>query len=218
MGGSNIAYETNATTANSISIPNTSNTSKSTISSPTNTLNSKIVLQETPKDKIEKAALVEFLTEENEDEEEGQWNKHEGDDEEEEEDIIPVTSLAIGSDAEKKSIEKSARSSSADERVKKFKFGIQPDSIVSVNDFGVEPELLTTAQKVAILESSAFQNKSTAVRPTLYKANSIRPLSMNGIGILPKNSSNSMEQNSADYVPTGKSWKHNIRRKDEIDR
>ena len=43
---------------------------------------------------------------------------------------------------------------------KKFKFGLQPDVFISADDFGVEPELLTTAQKVAILESQSFQTKS----------------------------------------------------------
>ena len=43
---------------------------------------------------------------------------------------------------------------------RKFKFGLQPDVFISAEDFGVEPELLTTAQKVAILESQAFQNKN----------------------------------------------------------
>ena len=43
---------------------------------------------------------------------------------------------------------------------KKFKFGLQPDVFISADDFGVAPELLTTAQKVAILESQSFQTKS----------------------------------------------------------
>ena len=43
---------------------------------------------------------------------------------------------------------------------KGLQFGIKPDVFISAEDFGVEPELLTTAQKVAILESQAFQNKN----------------------------------------------------------
>jgi hypothetical protein len=43
---------------------------------------------------------------------------------------------------------------------KGLQFGIKPDVFISAQDFGVEPELLTTAQKVAILESQAFQNKN----------------------------------------------------------
>mmetsp|Transcript_15450 Transcript_15450/g.14814 ORF Transcript_15450/g.14814 Transcript_15450/m.14814 type:complete len:198 (-) Transcript_15450:226-819(-) len=68
-----------------------------------------------------------------------------------------------------KQVSKMSRDSNGDEispaKSKVFKFGIDPEISVSVQDFGIAPELLTTAQKVAILESAAYQNKATAVQP-----------------------------------------------------
>ena len=66
---------------------------------------------------------------------------------------------------------RSSRSAKCDLSKRKYKFGIQPDVVVSVDDFGVAPELLTTAQKVAILESQAFQNKNfSPIMPPSSKA------------------------------------------------
>ena len=45
-------------------------------------------------------------------------------------------------------------------RPKSVNFGCQPEKIVSHADFDVAPELLTTAQKVAILESAAYQYRT----------------------------------------------------------
>ena len=45
-------------------------------------------------------------------------------------------------------------------RPKSMNFGCQPEKIVSHTDFDVAPELLTTAQKVAILESAAYQYRT----------------------------------------------------------
>ena len=41
-----------------------------------------------------------------------------------------------------------------------YRIPVQPEVFISADDFGVAPELLTTAQKVAILESQSFQTKS----------------------------------------------------------
>ena len=67
-----------------------------------------------------------------------------------------------------------------------LKFGIKPEYYVTYNDFGMAPELLTIAQKVAILESAAWDNQSTALQPVAAKQ---RP-SLPGC-------------DSADYTPTG---------------
>ena len=76
---------------------------------------------------------------------------------------------------------------------------MQPDVFICADDFGVAPELLTTAQKVAILESQAFQNKNfkpvlppTATSPLpqpYYRSNSL--------------SVELQQQQEQPYVPTG---------------
>ena len=67
-----------------------------------------------------------------------------------------------------------------------LKFGIKPEYYVTYNDFGMAPELLTIAQKVAILESAAWDNQSTALQPVVAKQRASLPGS-----------------DSADYTPTG---------------
>jgi hypothetical protein len=99
---------------------------------------------------------------------------------------------------------------------RKYKFGIQPDVIVSVEDFGCAPELLTTAQKVAILESQAFQNKNfSPVLPPAAKAG-VKPTTYTALS-LPTAPSRAQRSNAsasasaasdaapgdAGYVPTG---------------
>ena len=76
-------------------------------------------------------------------------------------------------------------------RPKSLKFGIQPEFLVSYQDFGVEPELLTTAQKVAILESAAWQNQSKALQPK-------EPIKTRASMISPVTS-----VHDPDYTPTG---------------
>ena len=96
-------------------------------------------------------------------------------------------------------------------KTRKLKFGLQPDVFICAEDFGVEPELLTTAQKVAILESQAFQNKNfnpiLPPAPSAAKTSSMRNLPPT----LPKVASfraDSTDSAGADvpagsYVPTG---------------
>lgn len=87
-----------------------------------------------------------------------------------------------------------SKQSSADSKVyrpKSLKFGIQPEFLVSYQDFGVEPELLTTAQKVAILESAAWQNQSKALQPK-------EPVKTRASMISPVTS-----VHDPDYTPTG---------------
>jgi hypothetical protein len=121
-----------------------------------------------PRDTALTPQLVEFLAEENDEEEEEEWRVEEDDEDEEEEyeieddDVIPATT---NGDANKKGGDSPKTNGSKPYKPKNYKFGLQPETIVSVQDFGVAPELLTTAQKVAILESAAFQNKATAVQP-----------------------------------------------------
>ena len=73
------------------------------------------------------------------------------------------------------------------------KFGCHPEQIVCLADFGVAPELLTTAQKVAILESAAYQYRSNQLamqaRVSRRSFTAVSPM---------KNSSS-----SDGYTPTG---------------
>lgn len=84
------------------------------------------------------------------------------------------------------SISKQGSAESKAYRPKSLKFGIQPEFLVTYEDFGVAPELLTTAQKVAILESAAWQNQSKALQPHA-----------------PNKQRGSMTTDDPDYTPTG---------------
>ena len=75
---------------------------------------------------------------------------------------------------------------------------------ISAEDFGVEPELLTTAQKVAILESQAFQNKN--FNPILPPTGKSKNSSSNGLTRTgsEKSSGGSLGKTDAgSYVPSG---------------
>eukprot|EP00596_Hydrurales_sp_CCMP1899_P005218 CAMPEP_0119052392 /NCGR_PEP_ID=MMETSP1177-20130426/73707_1 /TAXON_ID=2985 /ORGANISM="Ochromonas sp, Strain CCMP1899" /LENGTH=720 /DNA_ID=CAMNT_0007031945 /DNA_START=118 /DNA_END=2280 /DNA_ORIENTATION=+ len=116
--------------------------------------------------------VVEFIADDDEDEE---WRIEDDDDEDEDDiDEHAMQNMSLTSDSQLdingvKQVSKMSRDSNGDEispaKSKVFKFGIDPEISVSVQDFGIAPELLTTAQKVAILESAAYQNKATAVQP-----------------------------------------------------
>ena len=56
-----------------------------------------------------------------------------------------------------------------------LKFGCKPENYCSYDDFGMAPELLTIAQKVAILESAAWDNQSTALQPVTAKQRASLP-------------------------------------------
>jgi hypothetical protein len=111
--------------------------------------------------------VVEFIADDDEDEE---WRvEDEEDNDDEDHENLSMADMSLTSDSQSVVLSAPKRDSNGDVispmKSKVFKFGIDPEISVSVQDFGIAPELLTTAQKVAILESAAYQNKSTIVQP-----------------------------------------------------
>ena len=86
-----------------------------------------------------------------------------------------------------------------------YRIPVQPDVFISADDFGVAPELLTTAQKVAILESQAFQNKN--FKPVLPPTAAL-PLPQpyfrsNSSSLEQQQQQQQPQQQPQPYVPTG---------------
>jgi hypothetical protein len=133
------------------------------------------------------ADKLEFLGDDEDEEEE--WKRNDDDDEDDESTDVDGKKRAkskVGGIFPNFTISKNGSAESKAYRPKSLKFGIQPEFLVTYEDFGVAPELLTTAQKVAILESAAWQNQSKALQPHA-----------------PNKKRGSLTTDDPDYTPTG---------------